>query len=351
MCHFLNLSPKLDAYDLLHQQLEGLIKEKRLALNSGTADKTRADLIGNLLKGQDDEKSRSQLSDSEVMGNLFAFIVAGHETSANSIHFALIRMAMHPTMQRKVQREMEDIFNGRPVSKWEYERDFPRLFNGMTGMVLKEVLRLTSPILSIPKVVSASAMPLTIDNKTIVLPPNTVVRLCVPALHRNPKFWPRGPPEGPENSRSTIDISDNDLEEFKPERWIRQLDKGNGPQAGTSTTSSSASHFTPVKGSYLPFSAGSRGCIGQRFAEVEIMAVLARIFTQYSVELAVDEWATNEEIECMPSAEKGEVWCKAHHQAQDKLRNRLTCIITVQLNGTSVPLQFVERGQEQFFDL
>lgn len=41
---------------------------------------------------------------------------------------------------------------------------------------------------------------------------------------------------------------------------------------------------------------------------------------------------------------------KAYEKAKHTLQNGLNCIITVQLNGTSVPLRFVEKGQERFFD-
>jgi Cytochrome P450 len=123
-----------------------------------------------------------------------------------------------------------------------------------------------------------------------------------------------------------------------------------GPELGTAKFPNNSSHFTPVKGSYLPFSDGSRACLGQRFAQVEIRAVLARIFSQYSVELAVDEWAKDEEIASMTQAQKRVIWDKAREKAQDTLQSKLTCYITVQLNDTSIPLRFVGKGWERFFD-
>ncbi|TVY18622.1 Cytochrome P450 72C1 [Lachnellula arida] len=350
------LSPeKLGAYDLLRQQMVEMIKAKKQAIESGIAGTSNTDLIAQLIKGQNDEidgnLQPSRLGDSELMGNLFAFIVAGHETSANSIHFTLVYLAMHPHVQQKVEKEMEAVFQNRPTSEWEYESCFPKLYNGLIGAVLKEVLRLNSPVLTIPKVVSSTAKPLTIEGKSVRLAPGTIIRLCIPSVHRNPKFWPHGPAA---DSAKPLAPSANDLNEFKPERWLKyQVDKPtrNGSELDTANIENNSSQFIPIQGSYVPFSDGSRACLGQRFAQVEIMAVLAKIFSQYSVELAVDQWAEDEGVIRMNLAEKRAIWDKAHEKAKHTLQNDLTCIITVQLNGTSIPLRFVEKGQERFFDL
>jgi cytochrome P450 len=346
--------------------MEGMIQSKREAIESGAADAATIDLIGQLIKGQDldmDGKSHlSKLSDSEVMGNLFAFIVAGHETSANSIHFSLIHLALQPLVQRKVQSNLEKVLGGRSVSEWEYERDFPKLLNGCLGAVLNETLRLESPVLTIPKVVSPFAQALKIDGKEVHLPPNTVIRLSIPSTHRNPKCWPHGPPADPNNPIFPLDNLDNDLEEFKPDRWLRTEKCGtsveSSPEPGSSNTTPYSDTspnglflFTPVKGSYLPFSDGQRSCLGRRFAQVEVMAALAVILSRYSVELAVDEWADDEEVASMNVEQRRLLWGKAYKKAQGKMQNNMICIITVQLNGTSIPLRFVEKGHERFFDL
>jgi cytochrome P450 len=74
-----------------------------------------------------------------------------------------------------------------------------------------------------------------------------------------------------------------------------------------------SSLFRPPRGAYLPFSEGYRACLSRRFAQVEIIAVLAVLFREYSVELAVDEWASDEEVDKMPvgGVERREVWEKA----------------------------------------
>jgi hypothetical protein len=93
--------------------------------------------------------------------------------------------------------------------------------------------------------------------------------------------------------------------------------------------------FHPLKGAYIPFSEGYRACLGRRFAQVEVLAVLAVIFSQYSVELAVDEYATDEEVEKMDESGQREVG-KAATLAKSLMRTGMGSIITVSYQTKSV---------------
>lgn len=116
------------------------------------------DLVRQLVKGQElDQDSTgstsevSPLTDSELIGNCFLFIFASHETTAVTLHLAIILLALNPSVQIKVQQQLDKILEGRPVSQWNYERDLPPLFSNVLGAVLNEVLRLYGPAISIPK--------------------------------------------------------------------------------------------------------------------------------------------------------------------------------------------------------
>jgi cytochrome P450 len=298
------------------------------------------------------------------MGNLFMFIIAGHETSANSIHFCLMFLALHPTAQKAAQTEITEIFQGRPISAWDYDRDLPRLLNGMLGAVLNEQLRLIAPIISIPKIVSPTQQRLVVEGREVTIPAETMVRLCLPSVHRNPRFWPHGPPKDPNRPAFPLDNLDNDLEEFKPERWIitpksaAEVKVKSGENKDTINTDNSPassetpSLYTPPKGAYIPFSEGQRACLGRRFAQVEVLAALAVILREHSVELAVDEWASDEEVEKMTSEERRKVWIKAEEAAGWTWQNKMATIITLQLRGGAhVPMRFVKEGEERFADL
>ncbi len=67
-----------------------------------------------------------------------------------------------------------------------------------------------------------------------------------------------------------------------------------------------------------------------------------------SVELSVDEWASEEEIAKMTDVEKKQVWEKAKKEMERKVRHETGSIITLQLRSKSIQIKFVERGKERF---
>jgi cytochrome P450 len=336
--------------------LEEMVAAKKATIKSGSTkssdESSDVDLISQLLKAQkllylskSDSDQTISLNDSDVMGNLFMFIIAGHETSANSIHFSIILLALHPSLQRKVQLELSAIFQGRPVSAWSYDVDLKQLFNSLLAAVLNEELRLIGPVIAIPKVVSSTAQRLSINGRDCIFPAETMIRLCVSSVHHNPNFWPAGPPKAHPNPAFPLGNHDNDLEEFKPERWTqRPTNSSTEPATGTPL-------YMPPKGAFIPFSDGQRACLGKRFAQIEILAALSVIFSEYSVELAVDEWASDQVIAGMGKSERKVIWKMAEKKARTLLRDKVSSIITLQLRGAQIPVRFVKRGTERFWDL
>ncbi|MCJ1310847.1 hypothetical protein MMC25_004514 [Agyrium rufum] len=336
-----------------------------------------------MLKSATDDKATPRpqtglITDDEIISNSFVFIVAGHETTANSIHFCLNLLAMSPHIQRRLQEDLADIFQGRPSSEWDYDRDLPRLFNGMAAAVMNEQLRLLPPVINIPKCVpEGETQHLTLsDGKQITIAGGTLIQLNANNVHRNPKYWPVRPPSDPQNPYHHTSNLDNDLEEFQPERWFvdpttlpsssptrasmpkqaaatAAADKSSSEtdDLGINTAADTASSFLrPIKGAYIPFSEGYRSCLGRRFAQVEVLVVLALIFTQFSVELAVDEFASDAEVEGMSDKEeeRREVWGKAHARAKELMSSGMRSKLTLQMDGGVVPLRVVRRGEERF---
>jgi cytochrome P450 len=328
------------------------------------------DLMGAMIRGSgqipgtvNHGKHDAGMTQEEIIGNSFVLFLAGHETAANSIHFSLLYLAMRPDAQRKLQADLDAIFGDRrDPSRWDYDSDLPKLFAGWAGAVMNEQLRLIPPVNTIPKSTApGSPQPLIIDGKEYIVPENCSIGLHAVGVHRNPKYWPHGPVRklGAVNANSN---PDNDLEEFKPERWLANdktaaaaTDAGNAPLSVPSTdglavdtTPDTTSAFKPPKGAYIPFSDGPRACLGRRFAQVEILATLAVIFSRYSVELAVDEWASVEEVGRMDGEQRAQVWSKARAEVERKMRDEMATIITLQLRGEGVRLRLVERGREWF---
>ena len=345
-----------------------MFQSKKAAIIQGTEGDS-LDLMIAMIKGAGITKESASngqsptqtLSDSDILGNAFVFILAGHETAANSIHFCLVFLAMNIASQRHLQRDLDEIFEGRPVSQWDYDEVVPKLFGSMAGAVMNEELRLVAPVVGIPKsTAKGSPQPLNVDGKKCIVPENVYIQLASTGVHRNPKYWPTGPPSDPENPTHPLSNTDNDLEEFKPERWLLNPDAKNanmpeqdGDTEATSLGVNTASDtspalYRPPKGAYIPFSEGYRSCIGRRFAQVEILAVLALIFSQYSVELSVDAYASDEKVEKMSEKEKREVWDKAKAEVERQLRDDMGSVITLQLRKGDIGLRIVKRGNERF---
>jgi cytochrome P450 len=309
---------------------------------------------------QGSAKGNASMGFAEVMGNAFLFVLAGHETSGNTVHFALVYLAVYPASQARLQEDLDAIFGDRPDSEWSYEEDFPKLQDSLVAAFMYETLRLKTPVAEIVKIVGAEPQPLTIDGRTVMIPPKTIIASNVIASHLNARNWPTS-------------SSEEDLEEFRAERWlVDNLASPSSSAPPTTTGSGEDEHaptrqqqqqqqqqhghsgphaiYRPRRGAFIPFSEGARACLGRRFATVEILAALALILRDYSVELAVHEYATDDEVERMPagSAARRAVWDKAHARAQWLLTEGMGMRITLQMVKGRVPIRVVKRGRERF---
>ncbi|KAG9239645.1 cytochrome P450 monooxygenase-like protein [Amylocarpus encephaloides] len=313
------------------------------------------DIMGSLVRSSygKGESGKAILLDSDILGNAFLMIVAGHETTANSIHFSLVELAINPKPQRLAQKEVQNIFGDEPPEKWDYESSINSLLGGILGAVLNEELRLMPPVIAIPKsVTSDKDQELIVDGKKFTMPAGSRIALNTVGTQRNPRYWPSQP--------SVVSDRKDDLNDFRPERWLTKpgsdgklpLDSAEDSDddddfGGFTGKSSHAKLFHPVRGSYLPFSDGPRSCVGRRLAQVKIMAVLAVIFQKYSIELAVDQWATDEELAKMSQEEKRAVYKKAQDKARKTIRTA-NSIITLKLHPGFIPVRVVRKGEEKF---
>jgi cytochrome P450 len=138
----------------------------------------------------------SILSDSNILGNAFVMIVAGHETTANTIHFGLVQVAANPRSQRPLQKEIESIFGDTPPDTWDYDSNINALLGGMAGTVLNEQLRILPPVVNIPKQVTKHQdQVIIVEGKKFTLPAGAHMSVNVVGTHRNPKYCqpsPRG---------------------------------------------------------------------------------------------------------------------------------------------------------------
>lgn len=351
----------LEAYNNYSKYMEEFLQDKIEAAQcgDGTAE-GGMDIMGQLVRAKYGGKAKDevQLSDSDILGNAFVIIVAGHETTANTLHFTLLELASNPAAQRAIQADIDRILgrDSDPLT-WSYEDEINALSASHVAACMNETLRLVPPVVDIPKWVSPGHdQTIALGGERILLPRKTSIVLNTVGVHRNPGCWP-----------AKAEGQDHDLDEFLPERWFRpslsskaqgegqQQDKEDGEEAedlgGFSGRDTSEQMYRPVRGSYIPFSDGARSCIGRRIAHVEMLAALAVLFQRYSVELAVDEWASDEEVAGMGIQERMEVYEKARAKCRDTLRQARS-LITLKLHGKQmVPVRLVRRGEERFVNV
>ncbi|GMS93172.1 hypothetical protein PENTCL1PPCAC_15347, partial [Pristionchus entomophagus] len=163
----------------------------------------------------------------------------GHDTTASAMGFTIWYLGQYPEYQKLVQAEIDEVF-GDDVTRDPTENDLKWL--SYLERCIKEGLRYSMVIF---KVLYQFAIEWRIQGVT--LPNNLTVMLAPILSHRDPEHWERP-------------------EDFWP------------------------NHFLPDKGSarhpfaYIPFSAGPRNCVGQKFAIAEEKTVLSWFFRRYSVE-------------------------------------------------------------------
>lgn len=289
------------------------------------------------------------LSDKDLLGNSFLLILGGHETVATSMQLAMIFLALHIEAQKRLQEDIDRIVGQRPPTEWTYDGDLPQLLGCWVGAVMQEQMRLVSPVATILTRADGHQTAI-FDGVKTSIPAGTFVGLSQLGAHRNPKYWPHGPPADSHDPWHPRSNQENDLEEFRPERWFATSassthDSGEAPQQ----PGHRPSFFRPQRGVYFPFSDGSRVCVGRRFAQIEYCAVLAVIFRSYSLELDVRDWVSDAQLDEMEPARRQDVWKQAAKRIRNTIRDDMTLILTMHLKQrTSLPIRLVERGKERF---
>ncbi|KAK2593305.1 hypothetical protein QQS21_008987 [Conoideocrella luteorostrata] len=356
--------------------LNEMLNEKIEAVENGTQVEEGMDIMGALVKGSfgSGKTTGSQASEklargpaltrNEILGNAFIMFMAGHETSANTIHFTLINLAANPVAQRRIQKDIDELVGNSNSSTWDYERLIGPMATSAIGACMNETLRIIPPGPAIPKQVTAqSDQVLNIDGRECMMPKGSLVMVHAIKAQEDPQYWPY--------EESKLRPGHDDLREYKPERWFetepgprdrsQSSRKDNGDVRSKTPESSdhdsdegidrksegNAQFFRPRRGAYLPFSDGSRSCLGRRVAQVEIMTFLLVLFQRYSVELATDQWASEDEVQRMGRDARAELYRKAQAASRQALTQAET-VITLGLQGKTVPMRLVKRGNEKF---
>ncbi|KAG8528171.1 uncharacterized protein KY384_007088 [Bacidia gigantensis] len=236
-------------------------ERERMRLRDSKPDVESENLITSLIRASEEGKAANySLTDDEIMGNLFIYNLAGHETTANTLAYVITLLSVHPEYRDWLYEELDVVLaDAGPPDGWKYEELFPRLKRCLAAMY--ETLRLYGPVPELKRCVKDSSQTLSIGGKRHVIPPGTFVVMNHAANHTNPSIWGK------------------DSLEWKPTRWI-----DNDGTNGDEISNGDVFKQPPVKGCYMPwFDSSPRICPGKKFSQVEFVAVLASLFKDHTV--------------------------------------------------------------------
>jgi cytochrome P450 len=223
-------------FNVIEETLVQLIRDRR------RSSEHRDDVLSLLLAAKDDEGH--PLSEREIRDELMTFLLAGHETTANALTWTWLLLSQNQSVWDRLGCELKDVLGDRSPDA----TDLPRL--RYLKMIWGESLRLYPPAWSLHTRLAQKEDRLP---SGAILPPGSWAFISPWNLHRNPHWFP-------------------DPSRFDPERF-----------------SADATRTRPVY-AYIPFGAGGRRCLGESFAELEGLLILATIAS--NVRLRLDNGQT-----------------------------------------------------------
>jgi cytochrome P450 len=229
----------------LHDTCRDLIDERR------ASDADSDDLLGLLIAARD---GGDALDDAEIRDQVLIFLLAGHDTTAIALTFALHLLGHDRAAQERVRAEVADAVGDRTPGAADVER-LP-----YTTMVLKEAMRLYPPAWGVGRRLAGRDQ---IGGHE--LPAGADVIVCPWVTHRHPDFWERP-------------------DRFEPERFTP------------------AAEAERHRHAYFPFGAGPRACIGQYFSMLEATILLAVLVRDHALESVDDRVPLVPRITLHPAA-------------------------------------------------
>ena len=210
--------------------IDRIIGERR------TSGEDTGDLLSMLLHATDTEGDGTGMSDQQLRDEAITLFIAGHETTANALTWTWLLLARSPAAERALHEEVDRVLGDRLPTM----DDLPQL--PMTRAIVAESMRLYPPAYIVGRRATQaySVGGFDFPARTLFLCPQFLV-------HRDPRWWP-------------------EPDKFLPERWL-----------------DTAATAARPKMAYFPFGAGTRICVGEQFAWMEAMIVLATLARRWRV--------------------------------------------------------------------
>ncbi|KAF9524181.1 cytochrome P450 [Crepidotus variabilis] len=234
-----------DGFSELRQYMKEMVHER---LAAGSLE-DRHDLFSSLLSANGNEEI--SLDEDEILGNIYIFLLAGHETTAHTLCYALALLALYEEEQEALHAHICALAPHGQAPPYEDMPKFTRVL-----AVMYETLRLFPSVTTIPKSAAEDTQLTTVNAEgkrlTIPVPRGTHITIHTAGLHFNPRYW-------------------TDPHKFMPERFLKSWNKD----------------------AFLPFSGGARACIGRKFSETEFTAAIVKLLLKYQVTIKDEpEFAT-----------------------------------------------------------
>jgi cytochrome P450 len=231
----------LKAIKTIDHFLYKLIEERR-----GHTD-GRRDLLSILLNVQDDTDG-SGMTDKQIRDELFTMFFAGHETTALTLTWTLYLISQHPHVEATLLNEVKQLLNGRQPQASDYFQ------LSYTEKVIKESMRIRPPVWAIAR---EAARDCQLGGHAIAK--GTAFIMSQWVMHHDQRYF-------------------KDADKFDPDRWTEEFTE------------------SLPKFAYFPFGGGPRTCIGNTFAMLEAVLMLASIIQEFRLSLV-----PNHPVELMPA--------------------------------------------------
>jgi cytochrome P450 len=218
----------------LDEIIYGFIRERR---KNG---EDKGDLLSMLLLATDEDGS--QMTDKQVRDECLTIFLAGHETTANALTWTWYLLSQHPEIEAKFHAEIDAVLGNRTA----VPEDYPNL--KYTEQIFAESMRLYPPAWTVGRLADEDHE---LDGYKIAK--GSLILTPMYIMHRDKRFW-------------------SNADEFKPERWETQSIK------------EASNKFI-----YFPFGGGVRRCIGEQFAWMEGVLLLATLGKRWKLKLSPNQ--------------------------------------------------------------
>lgn len=219
------------------QKIEQAVRQIIAQRRDDPEVETKEDLLSMLIEAKDADDDSKGLSDNEIRDQIMTLLFTGQDPIGNTLSWFWWLMASHPEQQAKLQQEIDEVIGTRSPTF----ADIPNL--RFTDQLLKETLRLYPAIWTMARRALED-----LELNDVRVPADSLIVASQWLIHRDER-WFKSP------------------HDFLPDRW-------------TSAFKEQLPRFA-----YFPFGGGARSCIGENFAHMEMLIVIATIAREWSFEI------------------------------------------------------------------